>query len=275
MKKLLIVAALAWSTVQAAEYRGSYALYDYTSKSYVAQQDRNQVRPMASITKLFTAITVLNSGQSLDQLVKVTGRSRGHVPLNSWITRRDLLRSMLISSDNLAAESLAHAYPGGFDQFIVAANHHIQSLGLINTRIEDSTGLSQANVTTVSELVVFLDSIRNQVIIRSIAAERTALFKVPRGKRTIKISVRNTNPDLFVYDNILITKTGFTNPAGRCLLMLVDRRHQEYAVVILGQPTVKTRSHLVNVLLNVDLDIIDPIPTINTPVNFAPFLPPQ
>jgi D-alanyl-D-alanine carboxypeptidase len=78
------------------------------------------------------------------------------------------------------------------------------------------------------------------------------VLNVPTGKKTIKINLRNTNPDLFTYDNILITKTGYTTPAGRCVLMLVEQNNELYAVVVLGQKSSKARSRVVENLLGVD-----------------------
>jgi D-alanyl-D-alanine carboxypeptidase len=79
---------------------------------------------------------------------------------------------------------------------------------------------------------------------------------VPKGRKEIKINLHNTNPSLFKYDNILISKTGFTNPAGRCVLMLVEKQHQLYGIVILGQKNIQDRSKLAT-----DLITADPLPS--------------
>jgi len=133
--------------------------------------------------------------------------------------------------------------------------------------LTDSTGLLSTNTSNTSDLIEFLYLIKDNPIIRSIAAERVAVLNLAKGKKTIKINLHNTNPDLFVYDNILISKTGFTNAAGRCLLMLVEKNIEKYAVVILGQPNIKTRSKLVNTLLHIETEA-EPILKITSSIEF-------
>ena len=151
-------------------------------------------RPIASITKLFTAITVLNSGASLDEKIKVDGRSHGHVPRGVYMSRFDLLRIMIISSDNRAAETLANHHPGGFDRFVADANSYLANHALYDTHLVDSTGLLQGDVSTARDLLEFLHQIKDNPVIRSIANERNAILRVPNGKKTLTINVRNTNP---------------------------------------------------------------------------------
>jgi D-alanyl-D-alanine carboxypeptidase len=263
MKKLFLLLLF----VSGISYAGSYALYDFSSHEYVAENNRHEVRPIASITKLFTAVTVLNSGVDLDEKIKVNGRSSGHVPLGVFMSRMDLMRAMLISSDNRAAETLANNHPGGFDQFIREVNLYADSKALYNTKIVDSTGLSPGNQSNSVDLINFLSSIKHNTVIRGIAGERNAALNAPRGKKTITINLHNTNPEIFVFDNILISKTGFTNPAGRCVLMLIEKKKELYGVVVLGQPNVKNRSILVKELLNID---VEPVPKtiINSTVDF-------
>jgi D-alanyl-D-alanine endopeptidase (penicillin-binding protein 7) len=178
------------------------------------------------------------------------------------------MRAMIISSDNRAAETLANHHPGGFPQFIKDTNEYVDRNLLYDTKIVDSTGLLAGNTSTARDLVEFLYQIKDQPVIRQIANERNAVLAVPKGKKTISINLRNTNPDLFVYDNILISKTGFTNAAGRCVLMLVEKNQELFAVVVLGQKDVKNRSQVVGTLLNVDIDR-KPEPKITSTVEFS------
>jgi D-alanyl-D-alanine endopeptidase (penicillin-binding protein 7) len=264
MKKLLLLLLLSVSNLAHA---GAHAFYDFSSATYLVQNNRHEVRPIASITKLFTAITVLNSGVDLDEKIKVNGRSGGRVPQGALMTRMDLMRATLISSDNRAAETLANHHPGGFDQFIKDANAYLDNNSLYNTKIVDSTGLLPGNQSTASDLIELLSLVKHQPVIRKIASERNAALNAPRGKKTITINIHNTNPEIFVYDNILISKTGFTNPAGRCVLMLVEKKKELYGVVVLGQPNVKKRSILVKELLLIEPE---PIPEliINSTIEF-------
>jgi D-alanyl-D-alanine endopeptidase (penicillin-binding protein 7) len=232
-------------------YAGSHALYDFSSAAYVIENNRHEVRSIASITKLFTAITILNSGIDLNEKIKVDGKSKGYIPKGVYMTRMELMRAMLISSDNRAAETLANNYPGGFNNFIKAANSYAFSNALYNTQIVDSTGLLSGNQSTATDLIEFLSLIKNNSIIRSMASERNAVLNA-KGKRAITINIRNTNPEMFVYDNILISKTGFTTPAGRCVLMLIEKNKDLFGVVVLGQRNVKSRSILVKELLSIN-----------------------
>jgi D-alanyl-D-alanine carboxypeptidase len=209
------------------------------------------VRPIASITKLFTAIVVLRSGAELDERVKVQGKAGGRFSKGMMVSRMDLMRAMLISSDNLAAETLANTYTGGFSAYIKDANEYVKGMGMIHTELVDASGLQPGNVSNVTELVHFLWIIRQNPYIRAIANEKSATLSIPKGKKTLKINLHNTNPTLFKFDNILISKTGFTNPAGRCVIMLVEKEQRLYAVVILGQKNVQARSIIATELINI------------------------
>ena len=267
IKKLVTLFLIIAGT--SAYSQGAYALYDYDARMYNVRFSHDTTRSIASITKLFTANTVLNSGVDLNEKIKINGRSSGKVPTGAYMTRLDLLRATIISSDNRAAETLANHHPGGFAQFVKDTNAYLEQNLLFDTKIVDSTGLLAGNTSTARDLVEFLYQIKDNSVIRQIANERNAVLAVPKGKKTISINLRNTNPDLFVYDNILISKTGFTSAAGRCVLMLVEKNNELFAVVVLGQKDVKNRSQVVGTLLTVDIDRT-PEPKITTTVEFSP-----
>jgi D-alanyl-D-alanine endopeptidase (penicillin-binding protein 7) len=267
MKKLVILFLIMIGT--SAYSQGAYALYDYDARMYNVRFSHDTTRSIASITKLFTANTVLNSGVDLNEKIKINGRSGGKVPPGAYMTRMDLLRATIISSDNRAAETLANHHPGGFSQFIKDTNAYLEQNLLYDTKIVDSTGLLAGNTSTARDLVEFLYLIKDNSVIRQIANERNVVLAVPKGKKTVSINLRNTNPDLFVYDNILISKTGFTSAAGRCVLMLVEKNNELFAVVVLGQKDVKNRSQVVGTLLTVDIDRT-PEPKITSTVEFSP-----
>jgi D-alanyl-D-alanine endopeptidase (penicillin-binding protein 7) len=249
MKKILTLVLFFLSS---AVYAGAHALYDFETHSFLVRNNDQEVRPIASITKMITAITVINSGVSLNDSVKVNGHSQGHVPKGVEMTRMDLLRAMLISSDNRAAETLANHHPGGLLMFLRDANVWLEKNRLFNTHVVDSSGLLPGNVSTAYELVELLALVKDNSVIRSIAGERQTSVTAPKGRKTLTINLHNTNPEIFTYDNILISKTGFTNPAGRCVLMLVEKGRELYGIVVLGQKNVKERSKLVKELLTVD-----------------------
>ena len=251
MRKLFLIICLWLSgNSYAQSNHGAWGLYDYDLIEYQMVYNRGDVRSIASITKLFTATTILRQGLDLDERVKVTGKSGGRFSRGAMVPRIDLMKAMLISSDNLAAETLAHTYPGGFDVFISDTNQWVMGTGLTSTRIVDASGLLAGNVSTIDNLVALLYRIKDHDVIQSISNERTTTLKLPKGKKTVKINLRNTNPTLFQFDNIIISKTGFTNPAGRCVAMLVKKEDRLYAVIVLGQPNVKERSQLASELIS-------------------------
>jgi D-alanyl-D-alanine carboxypeptidase len=250
MKKIFLLLILSISSAYALA--GAHALYDFDSHSFLIRNNDQEIRPIASITKIITAVTVINSGVNLTETVKVNGHSRGHIPNGVEMTRMDLLRAMLVSSDNRAAETLANHHPGVFLMFLRDANAWLEKNKLFNTRVVDSSGLLPGNVSSAYELVELLALVKDNNIIRSIAGERQTSVIAPKGRKTLTINLHNTNPEIFTYDNILISKTGFTNPAGRCVLMLVEKGKDLYGIVVLGQKNVKERSKLVKELLTVD-----------------------
>lgn len=264
MKKFFILFLLFLGSAHA---QGSYVLFDYSARMYAVRFDHDTPRSIASITKLFTANTILNSGVDLNEKIKINGRSGGRVPPGVYMSRMDLMRAMIISSDNRAAETLANHHPGGFSQFVKDTNIYLEQHLLYDTKIVDSTGLLAGNTSTARDLVEFLYQIKDNSVIRQIANERNAVLAVPKGKKSLSINLRNTNPDLFIYDNILISKTGFTSSAGRCVLMLVEKNNELFAVVVLGQKDVKNRSQVVGALLNLDIDRT-PEPKITSTVEF-------
>ena len=253
MNKLLFLICFISTSVYAG---GAYSLYDYEQEEYQVSFNTYEVRPIASITKLFTAITILRSGADLNERVKVQGKSGGHFPNGMLVTRHDLMKAMMISSDNRAAETLANTYPGGFSEFIRDTNAYIKGRGLMHTSIEEPTGLSKNNVSTANELISFLGAIKDNEALRNYADEKTADILLPKGKKFIHVRLNNTNPSIFKFDNILISKTGYTNPAGRCVVMLVEKDKKHYGIVVLGQKNVNERSQLANGLITAP-----PLPT--------------
>ena len=118
MKKVIILFLMVLSAQVASAQAGAYSLFDYSASTYIVRYNHTEVRSIASITKLFTAITVLQSGVSLDEKIRVDGKSSGHVPKGVYMSRMDLMRAMIITSDNRAAETLANHHPGGFNKFL-------------------------------------------------------------------------------------------------------------------------------------------------------------
>ena len=241
-KRLLLIFCLLSAN---SVYANSYGLYDFDNVRYEHSRNTTDVRSIASITKLFTAYAVVMSQVDLNEKIKVQGKSGGRFARGAYLERNELMRAMLMSSDNLAAESLARSHPGGYEQFIKDVNLRISDMGLKNTVIVDSTGLLAGNKSTVDDLRDFLFKLRQYPLIQQLSSEKFHTYEYHKGKQVVKVNLKNTNPQLWTYDNIILTKTGFTSAAGRCLAMLVEKDGVLYALVTLGNRNVEQRSRVI------------------------------
>jgi len=218
---------------------GSALIVDLTNGKVLFSSHPDRMRPIASITKLMTAMVVLDAHQPMNEMVKVdisqTPEMRGvfsRVKLNSEISRRSMLMLALMSSENRAAASLAHAYPGGYDAFIRAMNAKARALGMMHTHYVEPTGLSIKNVSSVQDLVKLLKATREYPLLGELSTtkEETAVFAHP----SYALPFRNTNH--LVYKNgwhIQLTKTGYTDQAGHCLVMRTMIKNRPVALVVL------------------------------------------
>ena len=194
---------------------------------------------MASITKVMTAMVVLDAHLPLDEMLTVdisqTPEMKGiysRVRLNSQISRRNMLLLALMSSENRAAASLAHHYPGGYDAFIRAMNAKAQALGMTRTRYVEPTGLSIHNVSTARDLTKLLIASEQYPLIGQLSTtkEDMATFVHP----AYTLPFRNTNHLVYRDNwNIQLTKTGFTNAAGHCLIMRTVINQRPVALVVM------------------------------------------
>lgn len=250
MKKIFVSLLISLSSLSYAQSSvGAWGLYDIDQARYGSLHNIYEVRSIASITKMFTAMTILRSGLDLDERVKVQGQSGGRFSRGQLIPRRDLMKAMLISSDNLAAETLANTYPGGFNSFLESTNEWVRGFGLTNTRIVDASGLQAGNTSTVNDLTYFILKVGTNQELRQLSSEAKSSINVKRGKKTISIPLTNTNPLVLEFDNILISKTGTTNAAGKCVLMLVEDRGRLYVITVLGQRNAIERNKLAQYLM--------------------------
>jgi D-alanyl-D-alanine endopeptidase (penicillin-binding protein 7) len=217
----------------------SALLVDLSSNEVLYSSNANRVVPIASVTKLMTALVVLDAKQSLDEYIAVNiddvPEMRGvfsRVRLGSEATRRDLLLITLMSSENRAAATLAHHYPGGGRAFVAAMNAKARELGMRNTRYAEPTGLSRHNVSTAEDLVKLIRAIQQYPVIGwfSAAVEESVAFRKP----AYTLPFRNTNALVRKPDwSIQVTKTGYTAAAGRCLVMQTQIADKPVALVVL------------------------------------------
>ncbi|ELY6333371.1 D-alanyl-D-alanine endopeptidase [Cronobacter sakazakii] len=238
----LAAAKAAASPLAAAEPQiasGSAMIVDLRTNEVLFSSHPDLVRPIASITKVMTAMVVLDASLPLDEMLTVdishTPEMKGiysRVRLNSQISRKNMLLLALMSSENRAAASLAHHYPGSYDAFIRAMNAKAKALGMRNTHFVEPTGLSIHNVSTARDLTKLLIATKQYPLIGQLSTtrEEMATFSNP----TYTLPFRNTNHLVYRDNwNIQLTKTGFTNAAGHCLMMRTLIKNRPVTLVVM------------------------------------------
>jgi len=219
------------------DVRSSSALViDAADSSVVFAQRENVAVPVASITKLMTALVVLDGRQPLDELVTITredaqraGRSR--LATGTRLTRRELLHLALMSSENRAAHALGRSYPGGLPAFQRAMNAKAARLGMSRSHFVEPTGLSSRNVATARDLAKLVKAAAANPIIRRYSTDQRHSVKAGR----YALEYRNTNllvarPDW----DIAVQKTGYTLAAGQCLVMNTIIEGRSVIIVLLN-----------------------------------------
>ena len=196
------------------------------------------VQPIASITKLMTAMVVLDAKLDLTEQVTIADedvdhlkhtRSRLHV--GSVLAREDLMRLALMASENRAAAALSRAYPGGTPAFVSAMNHKAAELGMARTHFVDSSGLSSENVSTAEDLAKMVAAAYGYPIIQEYTTLTDYTVRLNSGK---VLGYRNTN-GLVKNDqwHIDVSKTGYISEAGRCLVMQARIAAKPIVIVLL------------------------------------------
>ncbi len=194
------------------------------SGDVVYNKNVNAVAPIASITKLMTAMVVLDAKLPLDEHITLTEDDLDHVKntgsrlqIGTVLARDDMLRLALMSSENRAASALARAYPGGVAAFVREMNLKAISLDMMQTSFVDSTGLSSSNVSTAQDLAKMVTAAYQYPLIRQYSTGNGYSVQTVSG-RTLEF--HNTNSLIPKPDwNIELSKTGYIREAGRCLVM--------------------------------------------------------
>ncbi len=218
---------------------GSALLVDLQTGEVLYSSHPDMVVPIASVTKLMTAMVALDAKLPLSQVLPITIRDNKHmhgvysrVRLGSEISRRDMLLLTLMSSENRAATSLAHHYPGGYGAFIAAMNAKAKALGMHSSRFVEPTGLSEQNVSSAQDLLRLLKASEQYPLIGQLSTtgEKVVSFSKPR----YSLGFRNTNALVRKADwSVHLSKTGFTNKAGHCLVMRTVMNKRPVAFVVL------------------------------------------
>ncbi|HEX2492851.1 MAG TPA: D-alanyl-D-alanine endopeptidase [Steroidobacter sp.] len=216
----------------------SVVVIDETNAAVLYSKKADVVGPIASITKLMTALVMLEGGQPLEELIEITAGDRdlrygsgSRLVVGSRLSRGDLLHLALMSSENRAAHALGRSYPGGLSAFVRAMNAKAKALGMRTTRFVDPTGLSSNNVSSASDLVKLVMAAGEQSLIRQYSTSERHVVSV--GRQSIEF--RNTNTLVAKADwDIKVQKTGYTSEAGQCLVMATTIRDRPIVMVFLN-----------------------------------------
>jgi serine-type D-Ala-D-Ala endopeptidase (penicillin-binding protein 7) len=201
----------------------AYVIDQGTSEPLFDKNSQNVV-PIASISKLMTAMVALDAKIPLDQKMTVTDEDRdfdkntgSRLSVGSTLSREDMLHIALMASENRAAAALSRYYPGGRPAFIAAMNAKAKTLGMTDTHFENSTGLSSQNVSTARDLVKMINAAYQYPMIREFSTDRS--YTVDTGLRTLAYNSTNALIRGKGDWDIGLQKTGFINEAGECLVM--------------------------------------------------------
>jgi D-alanyl-D-alanine endopeptidase (penicillin-binding protein 7) len=216
----------------------SALVLDQTGQRVLYGKNVEWVVPIASITKLMTALVVLDSGLPLDEPITISKEdrdglkgTRSRLAVGMTVTRDDLLRLALMASENRAAAALARAYPGGASAFVAAMNRKAAELGMWHSRFVDGTGLSNGNVSSARDLSRLVGAAHRHPLIRKYTTETQYTVQLANGRK-MQFSnsnrlVRNSGWD------IGLSKTGYISEAGRCLVMQAQIAATPVIIVLL------------------------------------------
>lgn len=223
-------------------------IYDAQNKRILYDKNANKVMPIASITKLMTAMVTLDARLPLNEKITIDNadvhnskRTASRLSVGSTYARHELLRLSLMSSENRATVALARTYPGGMSAFIHAMNRKARKIEMNNSRFADPTGLSQGNVSTAHDLARLVIASNQYALIREFST--TAQHRVARKNNRGQLQFVNSNS--LVRNNqgwdIDVSKTGYINAAGRCLVMKADISGDPMVIVLLNSWGKNTR----------------------------------
>jgi D-alanyl-D-alanine endopeptidase (penicillin-binding protein 7) len=218
-------------------------LLNTTTGHALISQNTQEQRALASITKLMTAIIVLNAHQDLTEELRLDFKKANvyHTRLPrtlKTLSRGELLDLAIVKSDNFAAYTLCANYPGGVDRCIAEMNHEALEFGMYSTHFTDPTGLDEGNQSNARDLVKLV-----------LVASRHPEITEASGKPLVSIKVKrrwwdfwNTNSLVRKNsENVIVSKTGYINASGGCVVMLLDTDQGQRVIVLLGSKNTQTR----------------------------------
>jgi D-alanyl-D-alanine endopeptidase (penicillin-binding protein 7) len=199
----------------------SWVVADVNGK-IIKGANTNDLRSIASITKLMTAMVVIDANQNLDEKI-------------NDISRRQHLRLALIRSNNHSSDLLCEHYPGGYQACVDAMNAKARSLKMRDTSFVDASGLDDDNVSTSSSLIKLVLAAQQYPLIVKSSQTPKMRIKLDEGY----FSYKNTNP--LVSKKFIVSKTGYIRAAGGCIALLMDTNKGKRVVVVLGSKNTHTR----------------------------------
>lgn len=240
-----VMAALLFMVISNRAYADPHLIaeiafvQDLSSSSIVFEKNSDEVRPIASITKLMTALVVADARQPLDEVLTISDddvdrmrNSRSRLPVGTKLSRADMLHLALMSSENRAAHALGRHYPGGLPAFVRAMNDKARSLGMRHSQFTEPTGLSSGNVASPRDLVKLMLAVNKHPVIQRYTTNDEHIVQLNKGRQVV---YKNTNRLVKSPDwKINISKTGFINEAGQCLVMLTEVNNRPMAIVLLN-----------------------------------------
>ena len=221
-------------------------IYDTQGQRPIYMKNAETVAPIASISKLMTAMVVLDAQLPLDEMIRITAQdmdklkgTHSRIRPGMTLTRAELLKLALMASENTAAAALARTYPGGMGAAVAQMNDKSQQLGMRDTRFLDPTGLNSGNVSTAQDLVKMVLAAQNYSEIRD-ATTSSSHYVEMAGHRPMRFN--NTNPLVRNSSwDIKVSKTGYISEAGRCLVMQATIRQRPVIIVLLDSWGKRTR----------------------------------
>jgi serine-type D-Ala-D-Ala endopeptidase (penicillin-binding protein 7) len=215
----------------------SVLIIDQSDSSVLYSRHPDVAAPIASITKLMTALVVLDAKQPLDEMIQITDADRdmpkgsfSRLTVGTTLSRGDLMHLALMSSENRAAHALGNNYPGGMPAMVAAMNAKAAELGMVSSHFVDPTGLSSQNVASPEDLTKLVIAASHNPSIREYSTDRRYAVKVRRHM------VEFHNTDNLVANpawNIIVQKTGYISEAGKCLVMAAVIEGRSVVIVLL------------------------------------------
>jgi D-alanyl-D-alanine endopeptidase (penicillin-binding protein 7) len=221
-------------------------IYDEQGQRPLYTKNADKVVPIASITKLMTAMVILDANLPLDEPISIEAEdrdrlkgTRSRMSNGMMLTRGELLKLALMASENRAAAALARTYPGGTQVVLAMMNAKARELGMDSTRFTDPTGLRSENVSTARDLVKMVMAARRYELIQQYSTSHSHVVNVD-GRRSLRFS--NTNPLVRSASwEIGLSKTGYISEAGRCLVMQAKILQRPVVIVLLDSWGKRTR----------------------------------